>query len=170
MRPTTFAVALAAAISVPVVMADTKVDWDADVSHDRYRTFDAREGTPLSNPLAMLRIRQAIASYLVHRGLAEDDEAPDVVVVVHASVTPDRPLNLDGYGERSNAWSTPLADLGEIDAGTLVVDLVDPETGVLVWRAVATGAVTNNPTKNRKKIDKVIARMFRRFPPEPPRK
>lgn len=158
-------VALAAAIPAA---ADTKVDWDHGVDHARFGSFAWREGTPLTNPLAELRIRQAVTALLVERGLTETAEDPDLLVAVHSSLSPDSAMNVGAYAHRSGMWETRAPDLDRIDTGTLVVDLVDPSSGVLVWRGIATGTVTNNPSRNRNKVPRALARMFRRYPPPPP--
>jgi hypothetical protein len=44
--------------------------------------------------------------------------------------------------------------------GTMIVDLFDARTKKLVWRGVATDAVSYSPVKNAERIDKSIEEMF----------
>lgn len=151
----------------PVLAADVKVDWDREVDHARYRTFALREGTPLTNPLADLRIQQAVAGMLGEKGLAEAESGADLMVAVHASCQAGHPMDLQGYAPRGGTWDTAAPDRTVLEEGMLVVDLLDATSSALVWRGIATGTVTNNPSRNRKPVEKVLSRMFRRYPPLP---
>jgi hypothetical protein len=54
-----------------------------------------------------------------------------------------------------------------IDIGTLVLDIYDPAAKRLVWTGRATKALNpgNNPEKNLKNLDKVVAKLLKNFPP-----
>jgi hypothetical protein len=49
--------------------------------------------------------------------------------------------------------------------GTLIVDIWDAKKKELVWRGVGSDTVSSNPESNAKKIDQVVADMFKRYPP-----
>jgi hypothetical protein len=51
--------------------------------------------------------------------------------------------------------------------GTLVVDIFDTPTKTLIWRSVATDAMSRKPEKNEKKLMKAVEEMFEHFPPPP---
>ena len=101
---------------------------------------------------------------LVEKGLREDP-APDLLVIVHASVEPSRSLNLGAYQQNDGTWETEVHTIQSIDAGTLLVDLLEASTHRLIWRGIATDTVTNNPSRNEKPVPRVLRRMFRKFPP-----
>jgi len=46
-----------------------------------------------------------------------------------------------------------------------VVDLFDTPTKKLIWRGVATEALSDKPEKNAKKLQKVGEKLFKNFPP-----
>jgi len=50
--------------------------------------------------------------------------------------------------------------------GTLVVDLFDTATKQVIWRGWATDALPDNPSKETKKLDKDIEKLFKGFPPK----
>ena len=53
----------------------------------------------------------------------------------------------------------------EIPVGTILVDLVDAGTNKLVWRGTGTDVVSDKPEKNEAKINKLIPKMFKSYPP-----
>jgi hypothetical protein len=50
--------------------------------------------------------------------------------------------------------------------GTLVVDLFDTSTKRVIWRGWATDVLPDNPSKETKKLDKEIEKLFKGFPPK----
>ncbi len=49
--------------------------------------------------------------------------------------------------------------------GTLVVDMFDAKTKNLVFRGIAEDELSDNPEKNKKKLEKASTKMFKEFPP-----
>ena len=51
--------------------------------------------------------------------------------------------------------------------GTLVLDIVTPETDILVWRGVAEGKLEQSMTELEREqiIDEAVTRLLRNFPP-----
>lgn len=159
------ACALALSLAAGPILADVAVDWDRSAPFPAYSTFGLEEGTQLSNPLAALRLEQAVSAALVEEGL-RPDPSPGLLVIVHASVEPSRQLNLASYrGDAGGTWRTSAPSIQAIDAGTLLVDLLEASTRRLIWRGIATHSVTNNPGRNRKPVPKALRKMFRKFPP-----
>jgi hypothetical protein len=50
--------------------------------------------------------------------------------------------------------------------GTLIVDIYAGKTMQLIWRGSSEDTVSNNAEKNEKNLDKGVAKMFRKFPPQ----
>jgi len=63
-----------------------------------------------------------------------------------------------GLGESTNTIET-------YRVGTLVVEIFDPRTKHLVWRASASDTLSNNSDKNIKALDKGVSKMFKLLPP-----
>jgi len=51
------------------------------------------------------------------------------------------------------------------NVGSLIVDLVDAPQNQLIWRAVGTDTLSDKPEKNAEKIQKTVAKMFQKYPP-----
>ena len=58
------------------------------------------------------------------------------------------------------------AYVDKIPAGTLRVEMEDPRTQKLVWRGRGSDYLSEKPEKVEKKINKVVEKMFKKFPPE----
>lgn len=65
-----------------------------------------------------------------------------------------------GYGYRAAPHEGPVP-------GTLIVDVIDAETSVLVWRGWAEGALLEAPSADElaEYVDEVVAKIMKRFPP-----
>ena len=44
--------------------------------------------------------------------------------------------------------------------------MYDAKTKQLIWRGSAEGTVSNKAEKNEKNLDKGVAKMFKKFPPD----
>jgi hypothetical protein len=58
--------------------------------------------------------------------------------------------------------STTTSDV--IPVGTLVLDMMDPSVKQLVFRATASGTLSDKPEKNAKKIAKAAEKMIDKYP------
>lgn len=63
-------------------------------------------------------------------------------------------------------WGPTTVNVYEIPTGTLIVDLLDGRSNELVWRGIATKTLSENPQKVAKLINKVVTKMFKKFPPK----
>lgn len=142
---------------------DVKVDWDRSARFAIYDTYSWSADTTLSgNALLDRRIVDAIDAQLQAKGFRFSDRA-DVTLAVYLA-TKDRALLNGFYADwRGSSWggvgTTGILD--ELTQGTLIVDIYEALTGRLVWRAMATGSVSNNPGKNAKRVNKAVEKMFK---------
>jgi hypothetical protein len=116
------------------------------------------------------RIRVAVERELVGAGLKEERGDPDILVTTHASIDSEALIDIHGYdywqsfqGKRKE---TVTDETWSSATGTILVDILDPETENLIWRGVATGLVGKKPEKRDFKINQAIAKMFKGFPPK----
>jgi len=166
MRSTTLALFGVVALAATASLAGVSVDYDRSADFPRFKTFRFEQGTPADSPLVQARIEAAIRRELEAKGWALGDGDVDVHVVTHAAVTTRTRIDVAGYGGyRYRRWGNATAHVSEIPIGNLMVDLVEAASERLVWRGVAGGTVGTRPEKSEKKIDKVVGRMFRDFPP-----
>ena len=156
-----------ATLSAPPTPAEIKVDHEADVDFDSYRTYAWRPGTEAGRPQVQQWVVGAVERELKAKGLRKVvDRRADVYVTTHTYATMDQQI-------RSNYVHLDAYDVGVLTAeaiatttGVLVVDLVDGASERPVWRGMAT-EVMGLPSmdKVRKKVDKVVRKMFKGYPP-----
>ena len=120
--------------------------WATD---QQKKTGDVR----IDNSILNARIRKAVDSQLASQGYEKVDSEPaDFLVAYHASVT--YRLELTWY-------------IGDYDEGTLILDILDPQTKHLKWRGTAKTAVmfSATPERRERKINQAVRRILERFPP-----
>ena len=149
------------------------VDHDKKADFAKYRTWTFRDGTPAENPFNQARIEGAVGAQLAKKGLAQDTGRADLLVVMHAGAEVETRLQTWDTGAGYYRWrggfgggmatTTVYKDV----VGTLTVDLIDAETGQLVWRGTATDKIDANPEKNEKRINTAAEKMFKKFPANP---
>jgi hypothetical protein len=145
----------------------------ADLS--RYRTFDwgARDtfstGDPRldNNPFFENRVKSQVESGLAARGYSKT-ATPDVRVHIHASV--NQRIDVNGLDALTATCDAPECRPFVHDAGTLVIDLVDPATSRIVWRGWADetldGAIDNQRWMEQR-IDQAVSKILARLPARP---
>jgi len=149
--------ALALAMSV-------KVDFDTKADFSRYKTYSWGDSGVEGNPLVQERIITALENQLSAKGLKRVEGEGDIRVVYHGSTRQDISGDLWGYGPGPD-WESGATAAGTYRIGTLVVDLLDGDSRRLVWRGVARDALSDNPEKHEKTINKAAKKMFDKYPP-----
>lgn len=173
MRKTIYLFCLLALPATPVAFADVSVDHDKSADFSGYKTFTLEEGTPAVNPLMRQRLLEAIAGGLDAKGLEKVDEGGELRVVVHVSIEEEIRITDEGWtygghiGWRGwGGWGPTTVNVATVEVGTLMLDMVDVESDRLVWRGIASDSIPRKTAKQVKKIDKVIEKLFRNFPPK----
>ncbi len=141
------------------------VDFDPSVDFSLYRTYSWKMGTPARSSEAQKRIEAAVNRELQERGLEQIAQKAQLLVVTHALVEKHtmEQLNDPAY---FGYWSGVRAAPYDFGAGTLVVDLVDAAKEKVIWRGVASSTVSGSLDRMAKKIDKMVRKLFRDFPPD----
>ena len=152
-------------------------DYDPDVdfgSLETYRwapDFDpANDRTGVNNDLLHNRIHNAIESQLMARGFrAQDDPTPDVWVAYHIGI--ERKIQVDtmynqnaGWGRRSygyggGGYGRAQTVVREYEEGTLLIDLLRPGSGELIWRGSGSARLKEKrtPEERTQAIDEVVS-------------
>ena len=111
-------------------------------------------------------VRGDIRAQLAARGYEEiTSGAPDLLVHYHANVTQEidvREVDRE-YRYCEEADCRPYV----YEAGSLLVDLMDPRTNKVVWRGWAKGGiegVIDNQRWMEERVDEVVARIFESLP------
>ena len=162
-----------------------KTDYDTHVNFAQYHTFAfqkgrlvSRLGTPdPNNTLVDGRIRDAVVSQISAKGLQLNTQNPDLVATYIAGARNKQEiedLGPDPYASpyfggpfafRHNDWWGRGYDQFYVNTytqGTLILDLIDPKTKQLVWRAYVTGEIGDPDAKT---INSAVSAALKRYPP-----
>lgn len=156
-----------------------ETDFDPSTNFSALRSYawlaDAQPptGDPrLDSTLLDARIREAIDTQLAADGYEKTDAATaNFLVAYHVAV--DSKVDVDtiyrSYG-RAGWGGGGSADtvVREYDEGTLLIDLLRPEAGSLLWRGTATTRLREmrTPEKRDAYVGEIVGKIFAKFPPE----
>ena len=159
----------------------TIVDYDRNADFSNISTYfwvekDEKEISDLDHR----RIVAAVDQQLAAKGLKKVDADPDVGVIYYAD--DDEQVVIDtttsGYGYGGGMYwdpywgggmgmSTSTSRVRKYQEGTLLVDIYDAKKKELIWRGSITGTLSDNPRENEKKVNKGLAKLFKKYPPQP---
>lgn len=131
---------------------------------DALPTGDAR----LDNPFFRDYMEGAVEKQLAAKGLERASaDAPDLLIHYHAVVQPRIDVNR-ADGEYGYCYDeTCGVRVIDVEAGTLVVDVVDARTNKLIWRGWAQSPaqrLLSRQHRMARTIDEAVRRMLARFP------
>jgi len=169
------AVLAAVATMATVVGAQTVyIDYDRAVAPGSYSTFDwvPTPETSLEevHPLLHSQVKNAIEYHLVRGGMVQDDMKPELLVTYHTRVTGLVRLDAASYGYDYGpewvwdpAWGNEAGDYDQkvrtYPRGTLIIDIWDMATGMVVWRGTVVGLVPEDPDDAEQEIQAALAAM-----------
>lgn len=161
-----------------------KVDVDYDTAYDfskktKYAVIHSeRVG---DNSLVEDRIRAAIRESLDAKTYSEVPKGEaDLLFVFHVDVRDKEDVNMDyqmvGFGSYGFGRGFGMGYGGMIASpstykyreGTLVIDALNPKTNKVVWRGIALDELSKKsttPDEKTKYINKVVASIMAKFPP-----
>jgi hypothetical protein len=90
------------------------------------------------------------------------DQSPDVIVVYSAGLKQN--VSYQGY---AMGWWNRMGSIQQVveNEGTLTVDFAEPQTKMITWRGIASETLSDKSEKNIQKLQKMVAKMFQKFPP-----
>lgn len=144
------------------------MEFDQAADFTRYKTFAIRErnlnskSPALNSDLVRKQIDSDIEKYLTAKGLMEVSGTSDLNV--RYTFGSARKTEVEGYpagwyGMGTRYVRVPYAE------GTLVIDLRDPTTRSLVWRAIASEE-KSDPTKIAGKLGDMVKKSIEKYPPK----
>jgi len=145
------------------------VEFDPAVDFARYKTFAIRDGQlnsrnpALNSELTKKRIDAAIQRSLAAKGLTMAMGPSDLNVRYRLGSA--RKTEVEAYPAGWRGWGTRVVRVPYTE-GTLVIDLRDPGTRSLVWRAIAREE-KRDARKIEGKLDDMVKKSFEKYPPKP---
>jgi hypothetical protein len=160
-------------------------DYAPATSFDALNTFawaspmQPTTGDPrIDNPLRDARTREAVARQLLAKGYIESSDGQPTFTVRYQYVL-RRKLESDGGGGRIGFGVGTYGRGGGIAVGTgnsvreyeeasLVIDLLDPATGELLWRGTGNQRYREykDPEKTSRDINLLVEKILEQFPPD----
>ena len=118
-----------------------------------------------NNTIFIERLQNAVDRQMVRKGWASAPaRQADLVIHFHARINQRLDLADVPSGQvNEDSGGGPLV----YDAGTLLLDFVEPRSSTLVWRGWAEGSVEgviDNQASMNEKIDTAVARILETFP------
>jgi hypothetical protein len=146
---------------------------DPKIDLQRYRTFNWGPPDTLSTGDPRLdnnrffdeRVRIQVERGLASRGFEKTTDAPDLLLHYHASVSQE--IDTSKIDRDYQYCDERDCEPYVYDAGTLVIDIVEPGSKRLIWRGWAEGSfegVIDNQEWLEKRIDDAVARILNRLP------
>jgi hypothetical protein len=178
MKGKTLLAALALTAAAAAVQAETKSDFDKDYDFRQLKTFDFKEQA--HPPARDIRGPNSLWNRRIHDELTTDlttdgfqltaGTEPDFLVAYYMGARERADVRYLGYGFPRYGWHRwgwtgwgPGFDVWRIPytQSTLVVDVIDAHTNMLVWRGYDTDHIDLD--KAEKTIDKAVDSLVKRF-------
>jgi hypothetical protein len=174
LRGTVFSALFFVAVLGTAFAQQVKTDFDHRTNFSQYKTYSWQQ-IKSANSLWDARIKDAVDAQLAAKGWNRVDNGGDVAIVAIATTQTQRSLQTfyDGFGggwgwRRFGGGGFGESTTTEQDykEGTLVVDMYDAKNKQLIWRGSAEDTLSSKAEKNEKNLDKSVAKMLKKFPPE----
>src|SRR5450755_3927965 len=145
-----------------------EIEFDQSVDFSRFKTFAIRDGRlnsknpALNSELVKKRIDADIVRYLTAKGLEETTGKSDLNI--RYTFGSARKSEVETYPAGWRGWGTRTVRV-PFTEGTLVLDLRDPTTRSLVWRAI-TREDKSDASKVEGKLDDMVRKSIEKYPPK----
>ncbi len=146
-------------------------DYDREVDFASLKTFGWMSRTEESaalvrNTLLEKRIRNAVDQVLTSEGYQQETIGnPDFLIAYHTGVADKIDITSYGYGYWPRYYGHGSFDLLQYKEGTVVLDIIEPESNQLVWRGWYVGAIADREI-SEEKIYTAVKHILEEFPPD----
>jgi hypothetical protein len=147
-----------------------EIEFDQSVDFSKFKTFAIRDGRlnsknpSLNSELVRKRIDLDIQKFLEGRGLEFTPSGRSDLDVRYTLGTV-RGVQREAYPAGWRGWGTRVVRVPYTE-GTLVIDLRDPASRSLVWRAIAREE-KRDAAGVEGKLDNMVKKSFEKYPPKP---
>lgn len=165
------AFAVAAALVAGGLAFGQTVNFNYDRSTDftKYKTYKwvPIEGAQHPDQITDGNIRGIIDAQLKAKGLVKKDADP-VDLFVGYGTTIDNEKQIVGFG--GGGWrfgGTGMAETQTIQNGTILIDIDDSASKLLVWRGTVTETLdpSSDPNKNYERLQRALTKLLKDYPP-----
>ena len=166
----------ASILMLPALAAgqDVKIDYDKAFNFAPVKTYSIAIATPWGNNLSERRVLEEIDQEIASKGWKKvPDGQSDIIVLLHGATKTKQNVNTfysggyGGYGYRGwgGGMGSAQTTVSEYRVGTLVVDMFDAKSKNLVFRGTAEDEISDNPDRNKSRLEKASTKLFKNFPP-----
>lgn len=165
----------AMALVLPLVtaaMAGSDLRFQEDADFAGYRTYAWQKGAPALDERVEGAIVKMVNRELQAKGLSLVESDPDLFVMTYAFGEGQAKADADlGWwnGVNNNDgdnFGVATSQVRVNTKGTLLIKLVDASTDEAVWESRVQKTMGENVSSAIKKVDKMVAKMFQRYPPK----
>ena len=160
---------LALVFALSALAQKIEIESDQTVDFSKFKTFAIRDGRlnsknpSLNGELIQKRLNADIQKALEAKGLTFVDSGPSDLNVRY-TLGSARKMETEAYPAGWRGWGTRVVKV-PFTEGTLVIDLRDPSTQSLVWRAIAREE-KSDASKIEGKLDDMVRKAFDKYPPK----
>ena len=120
-----------------------------------------------NNESVRSKIKAAIEYELSAKGYKKVDNNPDILVLFTVNEQPGKLRTYNGYQMIDNGLDsvrTPSdVETTPIDAGTLIINLLDAQSGVVAWQGYASGILKPDMINDETKVREAVSSIFDQF-------
>jgi hypothetical protein len=166
-------------MSVQVFAQKVNYDYNKAANFANLKSYSLKSATGADNPLVDQRINDAIIRGLSMRGMRINNDNPDVCIVPRLTVEIRKQVTAynngwgpgwygyPGWSGYYGGWGVTTFEVEDLQFDTLTIDMLDPQTGALLWRGTGVKQVNPSwkPEKVDRKVNETVAKILRNFPP-----
>jgi hypothetical protein len=171
-----------ALLAATALAQDVKVDYDKTANFAKFKTYKwvTLDSKVRPNQLVEQRITRSVDAELAKKGLTKtDSDSADLYIGYQASIDEQQSMTTFGtgcgpgwgYGGGWGGWGGGMSTttIDKIPMGTVVLSMFDPKQKQLVFRSTGANIEIKKdpPDKADKRAAKIIAKMFKKYPPPP---
>jgi len=112
------------------------------------------------------KIKNAIAFELSAKGYKKDEKNPEMLVLFRVTEQPGTLTTYHGY-ETINGFEKVRTPQNvrhtKIDAGTLIINIIDEKSGKVAWQGYASGILKPGMINDNMKVREAVSEIFQKF-------
>lgn len=120
-----------------------------------------------NNESVRSKIKNAIEFELSAKGYQKNENNPDMLVLFTVTERPGTLRTYNGYQMIDNGLDsvrTPQnVQTTKIDAGTLIINIIDSKTGMVAWQGFASGILKPKMLVDEMQVREAVASIFSKF-------